>query len=199
MFVPQKDHYFQRAKREGYLSRAVYKLIEIDRKYALLKKGMQVLDLGSAPGSWLQWVSSRIGRSGRVVGVDIQKVTHPMPGNVTVLQGDMTDQAFVKILVDSYGPFDVVLSDMAPFTTGNKHADSARSALLAEQALYVARKVLKPNGTFLVKIFQGSDFHDFLLTLRKLFKKARVIKPAASRRESRETYILGTGYKGLTE
>ncbi len=191
----KRDHYFLKAKKEGYLSRAVYKLIEVDKKHKLLRPGMRVLDLGAAPGSWTQWASRRVGRNGCVVSVDIQEIVYRFPENVSIIKGDLTDPDFVQELIDRFSPFDIVLSDMAPFTTGNKTTDSIRSAMLAEQALFVALRVLKSEGYFLVKIFQGPDFQDFLSSMRKSFIKVKVIKPQASKKHSKETYLLGIGLK----
>ena len=191
----QVDHFFHKAKKEGYLSRAVYKLIEIDKKYGLLKTGMKVLDLGAAPGSWMQWTANRVGHKGYVVGVDIQNINFELSNNATFVCGDITDPDFVEKLIKEYSPFDIVLSDMAPFTTGNKDTDSARSAMLAEQAFYVASNTLKSGGAFLVKIFQGRDFQHFLNVVKASFNRVRVIKPSASKKRSKETYILGLGFK----
>lgn len=189
--LPYHDHFFRRAKQEGYLSRAVYKLIEIDRKYKLIRHGMHILDLGAAPGSWLQWTSSRIGPSGIVVGVDIQPINHRFPENVFILQKDVTEPEFVHNLIDRWGQFDLILSDMAPSTTGNKHTDAARSALLVEQAIFIARLSLAQGGNFLAKIFQGGDFPAILSELRKDFQMVKTVKPNASKKESKEAYLLG--------
>ena len=190
-----RDHYFHRAKKECFLARAVYKLDEIQNRYKILRPGMRVLDLGAAPGSWMQLSSRIVGPSGSVVGVDLKKVEHPFPGYVVVLQRDMSDAAFEEELVATYSPFDVVLSDMAPSTSGVRNADSARSALLFEAALRVARLTLRPGGHFLAKIFQGSDFHRLLVEVKKEFEWVKVVKPDASRKESKEIYILAMRFK----
>jgi 23S rRNA (uridine2552-2'-O)-methyltransferase len=194
---PYQDHYFHRAKKEGYLSRAVYKLIEIQKSYGVLARGMKVLDLGSAPGSWLQFAASVIGENGYVVGVDLKPIDHPFPANVHVLQGDMRDPEFVESLAERFNSFDVVMSDMAPDTIGNKHADSARSAYLVEQAFELAKKVLRPGGHFLAKIFQGEDTPVLIQAIRQHFQKVKVVKPMASRKESKEVYILAMCKKTL--
>ncbi|SFM50559.1 RlmE family RNA methyltransferase [Thermodesulforhabdus norvegica] len=186
-----QDHFFKRAKQEGYFSRAVYKLIEIDKKYGLIRKGMRVLDLGAAPGSWLQWTSRRVGSSGLVVGVDLQPVSGNFPENTIFVTGDVMDDSLINNIIERWAPFDIVLSDMAPFTTGNKYADSARSALLAERAIEVARLALGQGGHILLKIFQGSDFPAILSILKKEFASVKTVKPKASRKESKEVYILG--------
>jgi len=187
---PYQDHYFHRAKKEGYLSRAVYKLMEIQKSYSILGRGMKVLDLGAAPGSWLQFTSSVVGENGYVVGIDLKPIEYPFPANVHVMQGDMRDPKFVESLAERFSSFDVVMSDMAPDTIGNKHADSARSAYLVEQAFELAKKVLRPGGHFLAKIFQGEDTPKIIQIIRQHFQKVKVVKPMASRKESKEVYIL---------
>jgi 23S rRNA (uridine2552-2'-O)-methyltransferase len=195
MSHPYQDHYFHRAKREHYLARAVYKLDEIQKRYKLLKRGDKVLDLGAAPGSWMQLTSQIVGPKGLLVGVDLKEIKHPFPEFVITLQRDIFDAAFIEELVGKYSPFDVVLSDMAPSTSGFRMADSARSELLFEQALTLAGVVLKPQGHFLAKIFQGADFHNILLEVKKLFGRVKVVKPNASKKESKEIYILGMNFK----
>jgi 23S rRNA (uridine2552-2'-O)-methyltransferase len=190
-----QDHYFHRAKKEHFLARAVYKLEEIQKRYRLVKGGDRVLDLGAAPGSWLQFVGNLVGPKGLVVGVDIKRIDHSFPVNVVILQRDLFDPGIAEELASSYGPLDVVLSDMAPATSGIRFADSARSALLFEQALQVARITLKPSGHFLAKIFQGADFHGLLPEVKKAFTQVKVVKPAASRKQSKEVYIVAMGFK----
>lgn len=194
-----QDHYFHRAKKEHFLARAVYKLQEIQQRHQLLKPGYRVLDLGAFPGSWLQFTCDIVGAKGFVLAVDLKGITHAFPDNVIILQRDILEPDFPKELADRYAPFDVVLSDMAPATSGIRVADSARSALLVEQALLVARLTLKPNGHFLAKIFQGSEFHDLLPEVKKAFRQVKVVKPAASRKQSKEVYILALNYKKMHE
>ncbi len=190
-----QDHYFHRAKKEHFLARAVYKLEEIQKRYRLLKPGNRVLDLGAAPGSWLQLTSVVVGAKGRVVGVDIKSIDHSFGDNVIILQRDISEPGFAEELAEKYAPFDVVLSDMAPATSGIRVADSARSALLFEQALELVKATLKSNGNFLAKIFQGSEFHQLLPEVKKAFTSVKVVKPAASRKQSKEVYILAMGFK----
>ena len=190
-----QDHYFHRAKKEHFLARAVYKLEEVQKRYKLLKPGNRVLDLGAAPGSWLQLTSTIVGAKGLVVGVDIKAIDQTFPGNVIILQRDISQPGFAEELAGQYAPFDVVLSDMAPATSGIRVADSARSALLFEHALELIKATLRSNGNFLAKIFQGSEFHQLLPEVKKAFTSVRVVKPAASRKESKEVYILGMGFK----
>jgi 23S rRNA (uridine2552-2'-O)-methyltransferase len=195
MTYAYQDHYFHRAKKDNYLARAVYKLEEIQKKYKLVRPGDKVLDLGAAPGSWLQLTGGIVGPGGRVVGVDLKKIEHAFPNHVITLQRDIFEQDFTEEIKAQYGPFDVVLSDMAPATTGVRMADSARSALLFEQALQLALATLKPQGHFLAKIFQGSDFHGLLLEVKRNFEWVKVVKPDASRKRSKEIYICAMRFK----
>lgn len=190
-----QDHFFRKAKKEHFLARAIYKLEEIQKKHKILKPGCRVLDLGASPGSWIQLASGVVGPSGLVVGIDLKPIEHIFPKHVVTFQGDIFDNEFVENCLRDYTLFDVVLSDMAPSTSGIKVADSARSALLFERAFELARLVLKPGGTFLAKIFQGSEFHDLLSDVKKEFGQTRVIKPEASRKQSREIYILALNLK----
>ncbi len=190
-----QDHYFHKAKKEHFLARAVYKLDEIQKRNKLLRPGDRVLDLGAAPGSWLQLTSRIIGSKGMVVGIDIKSIDRSFPDNVVLLKRDIFEPGFLEELAALYAPFDVVLSDMAPATSGIRVADSARSALLFEQALLAARMMLKRNGHFLAKIFQGSDFHGLLQEVKKEFEHVKVVKPAASRKQSKEVYILAMRFR----
>jgi 23S rRNA (uridine2552-2'-O)-methyltransferase len=190
-----QDHYFHKAKKEHFLARAVYKLDEIQKRNKLLRPGDRVLDLGAAPGSWLQLTSRIVGSKGMVIGIDIKIIDQSFPDNVVLLKRDIFEPGFLEELAGLYAPFDVVLSDMAPATSGIRVADSARSALLFEQALAAARMTLKRNGHFLAKIFQGSDFHGLLQVVKKEFEQVKVVKPAASRKQSKEVYILAMRFK----
>lgn len=190
-----QDHYFRKAKKEHFLARAFYKLEEIQKKHRILRKGQKVLDLGAAPGSWIQLAEGIVGPSGLVVGIDLKSIEHTFPGHVLTLQGDIFDRELVDASLAEHIPFDVVLSDMAPSTSGIKVADAARSALLFERAFEMALSVLKPGGTFLAKIFQGSDFHDVLLKAKLQFHQTRAIRPDATRKQSKEIYILALNFK----
>ena len=193
-----QDRYFHLAKKERYLARAVYKLQEIQNKHKVVRLGDRVLDLGAAPGSWMQLTSGIVGPKGIVVGVDLKPITHPFPPHVVAMQRDIFDAGFDEELLRDYGPFDVVLSDMAPSTSGIRVADSARSELLFEHALFLAQRLLKPQGHFLSKIFQGSDFHNLLQQVKRLFGSVKVVKPDASRKQSKEIYILSMRFKKPT-
>jgi 23S rRNA (uridine2552-2'-O)-methyltransferase len=187
-----QDHYTRQAKKDKYPARSVYKLKEIQQKNRILKKGDAVLDLGCAPGSWLKYAAEVVGPDGRVVGVDLKPVTIDLPEQVEVLTGDIFEM--LAELKDGAGPgYHVVLSDMAPATTGNKHVDAARSMGLCEAALYVANDVLRPGGRFVCKLFQGPDFQAFTQEIRKHFQKYKIFKPQSSRKASREIFIIGLG------
>lgn len=193
-----RDHYFKRAKAENYPARSVYKLQEMDSKFALLKPGMKVLDLGAAPGSWTLFAAKKVGEAGFVLALDIQTTEQEFPPNVRFLVHDaFEDTPELLALMEPLMPFDFVMSDMAPRTTGVKFTDQARSVELCERARDVALRRLKPGGDFVAKIFEGPDAKGFQESLRPHFEKVRVFKPKSSRAESKETFILGLGYRGL--
>jgi len=185
------DVYVQRAKAEGYRSRAAYKLIEVAARDKLLKPGMVVVDLGAAPGGWSQVAAAKTGAGGRVIAVDLL----PMDSlrNVTFLQGDFRDEAVAQALERELAgrPIDLVLSDMSPNISGIALSDQARAMHLAELALEFAVKHLKPGGSLLVKVFQGSGFQEFLREMRSCFMHVMTRKPEASRGRSNELYLLG--------
>ena len=188
------DHYTRRAKKEKFAARSVYKLEEIQKKHRLIKKGDRVLDLGCAPGSWLQFAAQQTGKSGKVVGVDLKPVTIQLQDHVRTITGDIEElyQDEARPLGDS---FKVVLSDMAPATTGNKHADAVRSFVLCETALAVAEKMLQPGGHFVCKIFQGEDFKAFCDMVKARLNRMHIFKPQSSRKGSKEIFIIGMGKK----
>lgn len=193
---PYQDHYFHRAKKERYLARAVYKLEQIQKKHRILKPGQRVLDLGAAPGSWIQFTERVVGPKGLVVGVDLQPIAHPFPSHVITYQRDIFHEETEALLRD-HAPFDVVLSDMAPKTSGIKAADAARSELLFERAMDLACRLLRPGGHFCSKIFQGSAFHALVAETKRRFRRVKVVKPDASRKQSKEIYILAMDYKAM--
>ncbi|MCE9640403.1 MAG: RlmE family RNA methyltransferase [Betaproteobacteria bacterium] len=190
------DVYVQRAKAEGYRSRAAYKLIEVVERDKLLKPGMVVVDLGATPGGWSQVAAAKVGERGRVIALDLL----PMDAlrNVTFLLGDFREDAVVKALEQELAgrPIDLVLSDMSPNISGIALSDQARAMYLAELALEFAVKHLKPGGGLLVKVFQGSGFQEFLRVMRSRFKQVVTRKPEASRGRSNEMYLLGKDCKG---
>ena len=191
-----RDHYFKKARKQGFPARSVYKLEEAQKKYRFLKPGQAVLDLGACPGSWSKYAVGVAGPKGLVVAVDIQKLS-VMADNIHVLQRDVCDLKLSELReISPY--FAVVLSDMAPKTTGRKDVDHFRSVALAERALVLARELLKPGGTFFCKVFQGEDFPSFRNDCRESFRSVRVVKPKSSRPESVELFLLCTDKKQRT-
>lgn len=188
------DYYTARAHKEQYLARSVYKLAEINEKHKLLQPGDRVLDLGCAPGSWLQYSSKIVGPTGFVLGLDIQVIPALLPENVKTLQADILSLDFQKFR-EQWGTFSVILSDMAPHTTGTKVVDQQRSLELARSSFNMAEEVLDRRGNYLVKIFQSDDSSGFFSQVKDRFRKGLLIKPRSSRKESFELYILGLDKK----
>ncbi|MFY9941217.1 MAG: RlmE family RNA methyltransferase [Desulfobacterales bacterium] len=188
------DHYTRQAKKDNFAARSVYKLQEIQRRCRVIRRGARVLDLGCAPGSWLQYAAQLTGSGGKVVGIDLKPVSVSLPSHVSVVTGDILARPS-PLQALSQEVFDVVTSDMAPATTGNRATDAARSAVLCEAALAVARRVLAPGGNFVCKIFQGQDFKPFAEAVKSAFTQLKVIKPQSSRKASKEIFIIGIGKK----
>lgn len=190
------DPYVQRSKREGYRSRSAYKLIEIDERDRLLRPGMVLVDLGAAPGGWSQVAARRLGPAGKVVAIDLLEM-EPVSG-VTFIQGDFGSRKGLEAVEAALEGrrVDLVVSDMAPNMTGIPVTDQARSMNLAELARDFALLHLQPEGSLLIKIFQGAGYDEYLLSLRRAFRKVVVRKPDASRGESAEQYLLARGLKG---
>jgi len=189
-----QDHYFRRAKKEGFIARSVYKLEEVDRRVRLFKPGQRVLDLGCHPGSWLQYCARAVGKRGLVVGVDTRTISIELPPHVHFIQADV----FELLPTDLYQiseEFDVVLSDLAPATTGIRSVDSSRSFTLFQRALILADDVLVPGAHFLGKIFQGSGFDEMVKELKSRFDKVKGIRPRATRSQSKEIYLVAMGKK----
>lgn len=188
-----QDHFGHKAKREGYPARSVYKLQEIDRRTLLLRRGQRVLDLGAAPGSWTLYAAERVEREGKVVGIDLNEARIGLPPHVSFRALDV----FALDALAEFGPdsFDVVLSDMAPHTSGQRHRDQFLSFELYMQALSIARLVLSPGGAFVGKIFQGAELEEARKATRDAFASVRTLKPEASRSESFEIFLVGTGKK----
>lgn len=188
------DPYVKAAKAAGWRSRAAFKLIELDDRFKLIKPGCRVVDLGAAPGGWTQVALKRGGERARVVGLDLLEMD-PIPG-ATLLLGDFQDEAAEQAVLDALGgQADLVLSDMAPNTTGHTNTDHLRIMALAELALDFAVKVLAPGGGFAAKLFQGGAEKAMLDRLRRHFSEVRHAKPPASRKESPETYVVATGFR----
>ena len=189
------DEYVQRAQKEGWRSRAVYKLEEIHKSDRILKAGGLVIDLGAAPGAWSQYAVRQVGAKGEVIAVDILPM-EPI-GGVHFIQGDFREQPVLDQLLARIAgrPVDLVMSDMAPNLSGLDVVDQPRAMYLAELALDFARQVLKPGGTLLVKVFQGSGFQELVAAARKAFDDVRLRKPQASRARSAEMYLLAKGFR----
>jgi 23S rRNA (uridine2552-2'-O)-methyltransferase len=190
----RRDRFHQRAQAAGFRSRAVFKLEEIDHAQNLLRSGARVLDLGCAPGSWLQYAATRIGAKGRLVGIDRAELRTGIAG-VRLVVGDVHDVSAADLLGELEA-FDVVMSDMAPDTTGIRHVDQARSEELFERALAIALETLSPGGNFVGKLFQGPDFQRLVGECRKRFAHVKLMKPESSRQFSIEMYVVGRGFKG---
>ncbi|MCX7775914.1 MAG: RlmE family RNA methyltransferase [Rectinemataceae bacterium] len=191
------DHWTQKAKKEGYPARSVYKLEEIVRKFALMKRGasLSVLDVGAAPGSWSLWLLRTMQGTGRLVAVDIQDLgIHPEAPSFTFVKGSILDDS-IRTRLRELGPYQMVVSDAAPATTGNRLVDQARSEELVEAVLHLALEVLAPGGALVMKIFQGGEEKRLLAELRQHFAQARGFKPEACRAESFETYLVATGFR----
>jgi 23S rRNA (uridine2552-2'-O)-methyltransferase len=189
------DHYVKMAQQQGLRSRSAFKLLELQEKYAIIRPGMTVVDLGAAPGGWCQVVLPLVGKGGKVVALDILGM-EPLHGVEFVL-GDFTEEEPLRELESVLGgdPVDLVLSDMAPNMSGMAAIDQARAMYLAELALEFAREHLKPGGDFVVKLFQGADFDGYVRLARSMFSKVLVRKPKASRPRSREVYLLARGHQ----
>lgn len=189
-----KDTYFHKAKKQGYRSRSAFKLHIIQEKYEILKEGDRVLDLGAAPGGWMQVALEYVGSSGKVVGIDLQKIESLSDKRAVEVVGDITEEKTRKILME-HAPFNVILSDMAPKTTGMKLADQARSLELAEMAFKIADTTLEKSGNMVVKVFESPEIQLFKKELQKKFIKVEISKPKASRKESFETYFVAKNKK----
>lgn len=187
-----KDHYFKKAKENNFVARSIFKLEEIDQKYKIFKPKQTVLDLGASPGSWSQYASKKVGTEGRVLGVDLSPVTVKLP-NAIFIQADLRDLNLEDIFVQHQftPPFDLVISDMAPRTTGIKLTDQARSMELCELALSVAERFLKPQGHFVCKFFHSDDFGVLRDKMKKSFHKVEVVKPDSTRKISKEIFLVG--------
>jgi len=186
------DRFTRKAKAEGYLARSVYKLEELDRRFHVFSRGDKVVDLGCSPGSWLVWASERVGSGGAVVGVDIDE---PGPVAHEVIVRDVFDVPAAELREALGGPADVVLSDMAPRTTGNQLGDHVRQIELASRALQLATELLRPGGALVVKVFDGEDAHGFVQSVRPHFGKVKRSRPEAVRKQSREFFVVALGYQ----
>ena len=184
----KRDIYVRQSKVDGYRSRAVYKLIEINQKFKILKNGISLIDLGSAPGSWSQYLSKNI-KNGKILSIDIKKID-PID-NVFQIKGDFTQISNQELIKNHFNSkIDVVLSDMAENTTGNKNVDDVSTGELCKKAIFFAKEILNKNGIFVSKIFMGSSFKEIISESKSIFKETRVYKPMSSRKDSKESFII---------
>ncbi len=192
-----QDYYFKQAKKENYPARSIYKLEETQKKYRFMKRGDTVLDLGCQPGSWSIYAAREIGPKGFVVGVDLQegkKVKIAKAAEIIWLCDDIMSDGILGRVQEIRKSFRILLSDIAPRTTGNKWVDQQHSLTLARRVLELAVELLEKGGSFYVKVFEGEDFKSFVDAVRENFKMVKIVKPKSSRRESREIFILGMGF-----
>jgi 23S rRNA (uridine2552-2'-O)-methyltransferase len=187
-----KDHYFKKAKELNFAARSVFKLEEIDHKFKILKPNQNILDLGASPGSWSQYCSQKIGDGGRVLGVDLSPIQVKLK-NAVFIQADLRDLNLENIFKEhGFEPvFDLVISDMAPKTTGIRSTDQARSMELCELALDIARRFLKPGGNFVCKLFHSDDFKLLRENMKKTFDRVEAVKPDSTRKISKEIFLVG--------
>ncbi|MFN7454515.1 MAG: RlmE family RNA methyltransferase [Pseudobdellovibrionaceae bacterium] len=187
-----KDHYFKKAKEQNFAARSVFKLEEIDQKLKLIKPGNRILDLGASPGSWSQYCSQKVGPTGQILGVDLSPVTVKL-ANAQFIQADLRDLNLEQVFIERGfpPPFDLVISDMAPKTTGIRVTDQARSFELCELALETARKFCKPQGHFICKLFHSDDFQKLKKDILASFEKFEAIKPDSTRKISKEIFLIG--------
>jgi 23S rRNA (uridine2552-2'-O)-methyltransferase len=192
----RKDHFYRKAKREGKASRAVYKLAELQRRFCIVKRGDTVLDLGCAPGGWLQELSPLVGKEGSVIGIDLLPLSISPPPRCRFIRGDITDATAQDTTAALCGgAVDVVLSDLSPNLSGIAFADAYRSYELAMLSLSVCERLLRDDGNFLVKIFPGDEFAAFVAALKKRFATVTTVTPEATRKTSSERYIVCLGFK----
>ncbi|MCK1791902.1 23S rRNA (uridine(2552)-2'-O)-methyltransferase RlmE [Pseudomonas violetae] len=193
------DPYVKQAQKDGYRSRASYKLLEVQEKYKLIRPGMSVVDLGAAPGGWSQVTSRLIGGHGRLIASDILEMDS-IP-DVTFIQGDFTQDEVLAQILEAVGnsQVDLVISDMAPNMSGTPEVDMPKAMFLCELALDLAARILRPGGNFVIKVFQGEGFDAYVKDARQKFDKVQMIKPDSSRGSSREQYMLAWGYRGRSE
>ncbi len=189
-----QDYYFKKAKKDKYPARSVYKLEEAQQKYTILKKGDAVLDLGCSPGSWAMYAAKIVGPKGMVVGVDLldtKKMGLANAADIHLIRADIMAENIIRIIQEKRNHFNVVLSDIAPRTTGNKWADQQKSLTLSRRTLELSEELLSRNGNFYCKVFEGEDFKEFVNQVKERFKSVKIFKPKSSRSESREVFVLG--------
>lgn len=197
MAFNRKDGYYRQAKREGKRSRATYKIEELDNRFKLFKKGQKILELGAAPGGWMEYIAKRVGVSGVVLGLDLQAIAElPSPPCKTLVADILDPETGSRIDALIAPPIDGAVSDLAPNLTGIKATDQANSIAILEQALFLAKERLSAGGFFICKVFQGNELKPFQLQLKSCFNKVVLAKPKASRKTSTEIYLVATGYEG---
>lgn len=191
-----RDFYFKQAKKDDFAARSAYKLEEIDQRHRIIHSNDHIVDLGAAPGSWSQYCARKIGKNGRILGIDLQKIAITLP-NARFIQEDLHNVDLEKEIreTEMRFPVDVVISDMAPRTTGIRLTDQARSLELCELALNMAIKCLKPGGHFVCKLFQSEDFEDYRKSLKENFEKVEILRPKSTRKESKEVFLIGLKFK----
>ena len=197
MAFNRKDGFYRQAKREGKRSRATYKIEELDQRFKVFKKGQKILELGAAPGGWMEYIAKRVGNSGSVLGLDLQTISNlPSPPCKTLVADILSPEtgALIDALVSP--PFDGAVSDLAPNLTGIKATDQANSIAILETALSLVKERLVAGGFFICKVFQGNELKPFQLQLKSCFSKVTLAKPKASRKTSTEIYLVATGYDG---
>ena len=192
-----KDFYFQKAKSQNYAARSVFKIQEIDERFKLFKPGQKILDMGAAPGSWTQYSSQKIGVQGRVLAIDLQPIKLSIP-NALFITADLRDLKLDELMTEHgiIPPFDVVLSDMAPKTTGIRITDQTRSMELCELALATCERFLRRGGSFVCKMFHSDDFEIFRKQLRERFERVEILRPKSTRKESKEIFFICMKFKG---
>jgi 23S rRNA (uridine2552-2'-O)-methyltransferase len=197
MAYDRQDSYFRKAKQEGYRSRAAYKLLELQQRFRLFKSGDLVVDLGAAPGGWLQIAARSVGPQGKVVGVDLQAIEKMRESNIFLLQGDITANATLEAVEALLGaPANCVISDLAPKLSGIRDADIARSLELNHAALRAALRLLRPGGKFLIKSFISNELHAFTAELEQFFRSVERTRPDATRHGSSEFYFCARDFRG---
>ena len=191
-----QDYYFRKAKKEGYPARSVYKLEEVQKKYGLLRKGDKILDLGCQPGSWSMYAAKIVGPAGLVIGLDLgrgKKIQVGSGARISTFVADIMAEETVDLIGEQCRLFNVVMSDIAPRTTGNKWADQQLSIRLSRRVMELADIFLRADGNFCCKVFEGEDFRQFVTDVKKRYKTAKTFKPQSSRKESREVFVVGLG------
>jgi 23S rRNA (uridine2552-2'-O)-methyltransferase len=188
------DRYTHAARERGYPARSVFKLEDLDRRAKLLRPGLHVLDLGAAPGSWTRYAAEQVGPQGRVLAVDLTPLATTLPANVTAIQGDAFDLADEALA--AYAPYDLVLSDMAPATTGSRSTDAIRSAALVERAIAVADALAKPGSSFVAKLFMGGEYDAVRALVQERYASLRTLRPEGVRKQSVEVFLVATGRRG---